>query len=131
MTQQIGRTYFGIKPDWVQGQALPNTVWPCSRYLTSLKRSDFPSLKTGNIIHLRRVVIRTKPHENAEILIPGRTPLRERMCLISQNKVLEMYAFTLVKMHKEKATTTNVLAAVFLTRLLVAQTTQPNAGGRI
>lgn len=41
------------------------------------------------------------------------------MCLRSQNKVLEMYAFTLAKTHKEKAATINVLAAVFLTPLLV------------
>lgn len=45
------------------------------------------------------------------------------MCLRSQNKVLEMYAFTLAKTHKEKAATINVLAAVFLTPLLsIAQT---------
>lgn len=41
------------------------------------------------------------------------------MCLISQNKVLEMYRFTLAKTHKEKAATINVFAAVFLTELLV------------
>lgn len=41
------------------------------------------------------------------------------MCLISQNKVLEMYPFTLAKTHKEKAATINLLAAVFLTGLLV------------
>lgn len=41
------------------------------------------------------------------------------MCLISQNKVLETYPFTLAKTHKEKAATINLLAAVFLTGLLV------------
>lgn len=57
--QQVMTTYLGVKPEWVQSQALPLTVWPCSGYLTSLK-IRFPNCKTRKYYPPQKVVVRTK-----------------------------------------------------------------------
>lgn len=98
---QIMTIYLGVKPDWVQSQAFPLTVWPCSRHLTSLK-IRCPNYKTRKRYPPHKVVVRSSLNnvdalpvawhtKNIQILILPTKPKWERLDLISQCKVFEIY----------------------------------------